>query len=214
MGGCRRVKSPYDVLHAAFLASAPRMEALPAPATLEIAFAGRSNVGKSSLMNTLLSRRSLVRTSSTPGCTREIACFECKLRSGDQRLLVDLPGYGYARRSKAERSSWAVGIEGYLLGRVTLEAVVVLVDARRGLEQEEQELMDLLRGPARVPRRRPDLVLVATKLDRIPSSRRAPALARLAAESGSPVVGFSAVTGEGREALWRRLVPTAGRVAS
>ncbi len=120
---------------------------LPAPVQLEVAFAGRSNVGKSTLLNGLMNRKGLARTSNTPGCTRTINFFSVTTRDGLTLKFVDLPGYGYARRSKGERDAWADLIEGYLLERPTLRVVVILVDARRGVEEEEADLLELLASP-------------------------------------------------------------------
>src|SRR5262249_41664011 len=105
------------IVAARFVASAPEARLLPAPPTAEVAFAGRSNVGKSALLNALLERKGLARTSSTPGCTRELVVFEAKTADDAVLTLVDLPGYGYAKRSKMERAAWAGFIEDYLLGR-------------------------------------------------------------------------------------------------
>src|SRR6185503_4779693 len=107
--------TPPRVLDAQFVAGASRVEQLPPPQHLEVAFAGRSNVGKSSLMNSLIERKRLVRTSSTPGCTRQISLFEVTTRLGSRFTLVDLPGYGYAKRAKSERAEWAALINSYLL---------------------------------------------------------------------------------------------------
>lgn len=178
---------------------------LPPPTLAEIAFAGRSNVGKSSLMNALLGRKNLVRTSSTPGCTRQLSFFEVHAADDLGLFLVDLPGYGWARRSKDERDRWADLIEGYLLERPTLAAVCVLVDARRGVEEEERQLFELLADESRAQRRPPVVLLVATKLDQLPRSQAANLLSRLGRAAGRPVLACSAVTGEGTEAVWRRL---------
>src|SRR5689334_4965511 len=126
---------PKPRLHAArFVASVPQSRLMPPPTGVEVAFAGRSNVGKSTLLNALMERKGLARTSSTPGCTREIVTFEAKAADGALLTLVDLPGYGYAKRSKAERTAWGTMVEDYLLGRASLAGVVLLVDIRRGVE--------------------------------------------------------------------------------
>src|ERR1700744_2083949 len=119
------------VVNAEFTAAAKAELELPPPLQLEIAFVGRSNVGKSSLLNRLMNRRNLARTSSTPGCTRQINFFNVRPAAGMNVSLVDLPGYGYAKRSKDERKLWAELIERYLLERPTLRMVAVLVDVRR-----------------------------------------------------------------------------------
>ena len=101
-----RARGDVRVVLAEFEAAATKATALPPGTCEEVAFVGRSNVGKSSLMNALLERNKLVRTSSTPGCTRQINIFAVKLRDGRELRLADLPGYGYAKLSKAERASW------------------------------------------------------------------------------------------------------------
>jgi len=194
---------PLRIVAAEFLAGAGPGSVLPAPTQAEIAFAGRSNVGKSSLINTLLSRKGLVRVSSTPGSTRQLNLYQCRAADGMTLHLVDLPGYGFTRRSKSERGAWGSLIEGYLGTRSTLAAVVILVDIRRGLEEEERELVTFI-DAARPPSRRPvQVVLVATKLDKEPRSARKTALHRLEAKIGRKVIGFSSVTAEGRDELWR-----------
>src|SRR5260221_10017991 len=143
------------VVEAQFVAGAVDNASLPAPALAEIAFAGRSNVGKSSLLNTMMQRRGLARTSGTPGCTRQLNVFEVRCADGLTLHFVDLPGYGWARRSKAERGQWQGMIEGYLRGRASLRAVVVIVDVRRGLEEEERQLVEFLQQPRNVSEARP-----------------------------------------------------------
>jgi GTP-binding protein len=198
------------VVEAKFLAGAVDAASLPPPTSLEIAFAGRSNVGKSSLLNSLMQRHSLARTSGTPGCTRQLNVFEVRFADGLTLHFVDLPGYGWARRSRSERSEWKGMIEGYLRNRVGLRAVVLLADVRRGLEEEELQLVEFLSGTRPVSEQRAvDIVVVATKIDKLPASARRPALdaVRKGAEDAGirGVVGFSAMTGEGREALCARL---------
>lgn len=198
------------VLRAQLAGAANRARDLPPPTGVEIAFAGRSNVGKSSLMNCLLDRKNLVRTSSTPGCTRQITLFEAHTSDGALLTLADLPGYGYAKRSKSERQVWAELVESYLLDRATLAVVVVLVDVRRGLEADDRDLLTMLGEPPRVSRRPLEVVLVATKLDKLPASGQKPALERLRRAAGRRVIGFSAKSKAGRDELWRALRRAAG----
>ena len=179
------------VTEARFLGAATRPGAEPPPFLPEIAIAGRSNVGKSSLLNSLLQRRGLARTSATPGRTRQLNFFVVN----EKFVLVDLPGYGFAVGPERERIGWGPLVEGYLRGRPTLRGVVLIVDIRRGLEAEEMQVLDFAAAvglPA---------VVVATKLDKLSRSQAGAALARLAGPSA--VIGFSARSGEGRDALWR-----------
>jgi len=196
-----------DVLDAEFVAGATALEQLPPPTFAEVAFAGRSNVGKSSLINNLVQRNKLVRTSSAPGCTRAINIFRVRLRVDDQEGhldLVDLPGYGYAQRSKAERRSWGPLIEGFLRRRPGLRGAVVIVDIRRGLQDEDAQLLEFLEAVEVTP------IIVATKLDKLPASKRKLAVAAFRRELDRPVVPYSAVTGEGRDLLWRQLLSVSG----
>jgi GTP-binding protein len=195
--------SPLDILAAEFVAAASVPGSLPPARGPELAFAGRSNVGKSSLMNALMRRKNLVRTSGTPGCTRQINFFSATARDGESFTLVDLPGYGYAQRAKHERKSWGELIEQYLLEREALAAVVLLVDARRGLEPDDRQLEELLASRAG---KTVKLVMVATKIDKLPASKRRAATGRLAREQA--LLGVSAVSGEGIEPLWRALRKT------
>ena len=193
------------IVSAEFLAAAADLQQLPPPTSIEIAFAGRSNVGKSSLMNRLLARKGLVRTSSTPGCTRTINFFGISTSTGHAMTFVDLPGYGYARRAKTEREAWGDLVERYLLERVSLIAVVVVLDIRRPIEAAEHDLMTLLADKPRVARPAPHTIAVATKLDKLRNAERKPALAQIARALERPVIGFSAETGDGRDELWARL---------
>ena len=123
-----------------FMLGAVDGESLPPASLPEVAFAGRSNVGKSSLLNALTGRRALARVSHTPGRTREINFFDL----GGRLVLVDLPGYGYARASKTAIAGWTRFTREYLRGRPTLRRLCLLVDSRHGLKQGDRELMDLL----------------------------------------------------------------------
>ena len=196
------------VVDASFVAGAVDAAGLPAPALIEVAFAGRSNVGKSSLLNSLMERRSLARTSRTPGCTRQLNIFEVRCADGLALRFVDLPGYGWARRSKTERSQWQEMIEGYLRARASLRAVVLLVDVRRGVEDEEKQLLEFLRLPRRVSEPKPlEVVVVATKIDKLGAAARRPALeaVRKGAGAAGHVIGVSSVTGDGKAELWERM---------
>jgi GTP-binding protein len=195
------------VQSAEFVAAARRPAELPPPTKLEIAFVGRSNVGKSSLLNKLLNRRGLARTSSTPGCTRQINFFDVKSVAGLELMLVDLPGYGYASRSKNEREEWADLIEHYLLERATLRAAAVLFDSRRGLEKDDADAVELITQHGRVSRTAPEVVLVATKVDKLPSRDR-PKLEGKRIEERR-VVPFSTEDADATQAVWRALLRAA-----
>ncbi|HEY3817200.1 MAG TPA: ribosome biogenesis GTP-binding protein YihA/YsxC [Polyangiaceae bacterium] len=203
------MKPPVEetrVTSAEFVAGAVDDASLPPPTLLEVAFAGRSNVGKSSLLNATMQRKGLARTSNTPGCTRQINVYEVKCADGLTLRFVDLPGYGWAKRSKSERTQWQGMIEGYLQKRAGLRAVAVLVDVRRGVEDEERQLVDFLRQPRLVSDPKPlEIILVATKVDKLVAARRKPALEEVKRHAGTGAIGFSAVTGDGREELWSRI---------
>ncbi len=187
---------------AEFVISAVRPQQYPASNLPEFAFAGRSNVGKSSLINTLVSRRKLVQTSSVPGKTRLINFF----RVNEAFMLVDLPGYGYARVSETERRKWRPMIEQYFTGRDSLKAAVVILDIRRTPNEEDAQLLDWLE------RREIPAVLIATKADKLSKTaqtkHRETIAAALAVEPDDLVL-FSAKTRQGREELWRILVDMA-----
>src|SRR5690348_17719690 len=123
-----------------FVAASGSLESLPKMHGTEIAFAGRSNVGKSSLINALTSRKALARTSNTPGRTQELIFFT----ASGPLMLVDMPGYGYAAAPKSKIAEWTALIRAYLRGRASLARVYVLIDARHGLKSADEEVLDLL----------------------------------------------------------------------
>jgi len=160
----------------------------------EVAFAGRSNVGKSSLINRLVHRKKFARVSNTPGRTREINFFQVN----DRFVLADLPGYGYARVSKEQRASWRPLIEGYLRHSPMLRGVVQLLDARHRPSDDDLQMLEFL-AHAGTP-----TLVVATKVDKLRKSARESRLAELARDAGvepEQVIPFSAETGEGRDEL-------------
>ncbi|MBJ7255046.1 MAG: YihA family ribosome biogenesis GTP-binding protein [Sphingomonadaceae bacterium] len=145
-----------------FLKSAPKLEFLPEPTVPEIAFAGRSNVGKSSLINALVNRNNLARASNTPGRTQELNFFDV----GDPAAfrIVDMPGYGYAKAPIKTVQSWRYLINDYLRGRVVLKRVFVLIDSRHGIKEVDHDIMSMLDSAAISYR------IVLTKTDKIKAS--------------------------------------------
>ncbi len=184
--------------------SAGKLSKLPEAELPEVAFAGRSNVGKSSLLNALCNRRNLFKVSRTPGRTRTIVHVEARLDNDTNIYLVDLPGYGYASVSKQAKAAWSRLIEDYLSNRPTLRLVVLLVDVRRGPEEEEAALLDFL-ARAGVP-----ALLVATKMDRVRASKRRATLGKLQKETGIPVIGTSSVTRDGMDKLFASVAAACG----
>ncbi|HET6613779.1 MAG TPA: ribosome biogenesis GTP-binding protein YihA/YsxC [Kofleriaceae bacterium] len=184
--------------------SAADRAGFPAPSVPEIAFAGRSNVGKSSIINALTGKTGLARTSNAPGRTRLINWF---MVSPPAALgmppvhFVDLPGYGYAKVSRSMREGWKPLIEAYLVSGRPLLGVVILVDARRGAEDEEGELCEFFQAHGIAA------VVVATKIDKLAKAQRKLAAAAIARtlKLSRPVLAVSARSGDGLDDLWRRL---------
>jgi GTP-binding protein len=193
------------VLAAEHVAAAASAVELPPAGAPEIAFLGRSNVGKSSLLNKLAGRRGLARTSSTPGKTRLLHFYRLEGQRGVARralVFVDLPGYGWARVSQAERRSWRALVEGYLAGRAPLRAAVLLQDARRDVSDDELDLLAWLAEQG-VP-----ALVALTKCDKLAPGRRAGRVRELVKALGLPaerVVATSATSGLGIAELWREI---------
>ncbi len=199
----REKAEPWEIVSADFTAAAGPGSLLPEHG-VEVAFAGRSNVGKSSLINMLTGRKNLVRVGATPGVTRALVQFAAKTRAGQEYSLVDLPGYGFAQRSKAERRQWADLIEGYLREREKLAALVLLVDARRGVEEDDRALIDFVRAQAPGSTRPvPEILLVATKIDKVNRSAQFATLSAIAVPEELMALAFSSVTGQGKTELAR-----------
>ncbi|MBW1981587.1 MAG: YihA family ribosome biogenesis GTP-binding protein [Deltaproteobacteria bacterium] len=187
-----------NIHSATFVGSAVRPEQYPPADLPEVAFVGRSNVGKSSLINRLVNRKKLVRTSKTPGCTQLINFFEINKRY----RFVDLPGYGYAKVPKTVRRRWRPMVETYLAGRKNLRGIVLLLDARRVPTADDQQLGGWLQEKG-LP-----LIAVMTKIDKLGRNQRQKQLeiiARTLRLARQTIVQFSAVSGEGRDVLWQRL---------
>lgn len=181
-----------------FVTSAPNVEALPETGIPEIAVIGRSNVGKSSLLNRWIGRKRLARTSRTPGRTQLLNLFSVT-GAGIQYGVVDLPGYGFADAPKNARAGWMEMIEEYLSQRQELILVLHLFDIRRGVEDEDAEIFRWA-GEAREGA----VLAVATKLDKLPKAKQKPAVAAIAKRLELPVarvLGTSSSTGQGVEAL-------------
>lgn len=143
-----------------FIAGVPHVRAMVQEGLPEVAFAGRSNVGKSSLINAITGRKALARTSHTPGRTQQLNFFEV----GNRFNLVDMPGYGYAKVSKTQKEEWRKLIRSYLKGRATLRACFVLIDSRHGIKEVDQEIMELLDEAGVVYR------VILTKIDKAKKS--------------------------------------------
>jgi GTP-binding protein len=185
---------------AEFIIGAVKPELFPAESLPEIAFLGRSNVGKSSLINSLVNKKGLARTSSAPGCTQAIQFY----RVNGQWHFVDLPGYGYAKVSRAEARGWKDLIESYLTQRASLELCFLMLDSRRGWMDMDLELRDWLEHWNR------PYVVVATKVDKLKTqSERVQSLAALREPDPNLVpLTFSAVTGQGVREIWQAISKT------
>jgi GTP-binding protein len=194
-----------QIKSAEFVKSATKPAEYPPAQLPEIAFAGRSNVGKSSLINTLVNRKHLVKTSSTPGRTQLINFFDIN----QQVIFVDLPGYGYAKVPVSVRKKWGPMIETYLSGRKSLRAVVAIMDIRRTPKQEELNLLGWLSHYAIAA------IVVLTKTDKLSKSKSNHQHRRIAqalAVHPDDLILFSAKSRRGRDTLWRSIMSTVENV--
>lgn len=163
----------------------------------EIAFAGKSNVGKSSLLNAMLNRKALARTSSQPGKTQTINFYSVQ----DQLMFVDLPGYGYAKVSKTDRERWGKLIEGYLEKREQLKKIILLIDIRHEVGNNDKMMYDWIKHYHN------EVIVVATKMDKIKRSQVQKHLAMIRKGLNlmpeDKLIGFSSETKQGKEELWK-----------
>jgi len=180
-----------------FIKAAEKKEDYPKGGLVEIAFAGRSNVGKSSAINTLLARHNLVRTSKTPGHTRRLNFFLIN----ESFVFVDLPGYGYAAVPLEVKRKWGPMMETYLTSRNELAGVVLIADSRHGLMESDLRLIEFLRHHGIVT------IIAATKADKLNRSKMLSQYRTMTENMGTeiPVVPFSSHTGEGRNELWKEI---------
>lgn len=184
------------VTSADIVISAVKPDQYPDSALPEFALAGRSNVGKSSFINKMLSRKSLARTSSKPGKTQTLNFFLIN----EELFFVDVPGYGYAKVSKKEREAWGRMIETYFTTREQLKAVVMITDLRHPPTADDRMMYDFLKHHG-IP-----CIIIATKADKIPRGKWQKHLKvtkeTLELEKDDPIVLFSSETGEGRDKVW------------
>jgi GTP-binding protein len=180
---------------AEFVKSATKPSEYPPGNLPEVAIAGKSNVGKSSLINTLVNRKNLARTSSQPGRTQTINFFLVN----EKLSLVDLPGYGFAKAPLEVRKAWKPMVETYLQTRKAIRLVILILDARRGLSPDDSTLLDWLDYhdlPALI------ILTKADKLSQFERARQKKGLAAIPLLEGRPLLFFSALTGEGKEQMW------------
>ena len=196
------------ILDARFLTTAVEPKGYPTSPAPEVAFVGRSNVGKSSMINALVGRKKLVRVSNTPGRTRTLNFFDVDVeRAGKAHLVrfADLPGYGFAKVSKTERSEWKTMITSYLEKRRDLKVAVSIIDAEVGPTPDDFQTLDYLLDAHR------RILVVATKIDRLTKAHRKPRLRELAEQLSLPleaVLPFSSTEKLGVDEVWNALLDT------
>lgn len=184
---------------AKFICSAVTPGQYPPADLSEVAFAGRSNVGKSSLINKILNRKKLVRTSKTPGRTQLLNFFEIN----ELWRFVDLPGYGYAKVPAEVQKRWRPMVESYLTTRVNLRGMVWLLDIRREVSKEDLQLWDWLQA------KQVEVIIVVTKADKLSKNKRnkqAASIAKSLGRKAQELIQFSATSGEGKDEIWQALL--------
>ncbi|MBC8181568.1 YihA family ribosome biogenesis GTP-binding protein [candidate division KSB1 bacterium] len=184
---------------AKFIGSFAHLKQLPKDKLPEIAFAGRSNVGKSSLINCLLNRKKIALTSSTPGKTRLLNYYTIN----ENFYFVDLPGYGFAKVSRSERLSWKKLIESFITTNENLKGIVQIIDSRHGITKLDLEMLSWIHF-IKLP-----LILVATKTDKLPNSKRGHLLKIIKQEAREfqpvDIFGFSTVSKQGKHEIWQSI---------
>ena len=190
------------IKEASFIKSAVQPDQYPEAELPEFAFAGRSNVGKSTLINTLVNRKKLVKTSSNPGFTRLVNFFSIRTDLATDLVFVDLPGYGYAKVSKKIQEKWGTMVETYLSTRATLRSLALLVDIRRGFREKEYDLFEWLFA------NRIDCFIILTKSDKLSRQKQQKALAAVAKDldmDKNDIILFSAKDKSGTERVLDRI---------
>lgn len=195
------------IKNASFIKSAAQPDQYPEAELPEFAFAGRSNVGKSTLINTIVNRKKLVKTSSNPGFTRLVNFFSIRTDMETDLVFVDLPGYGYAKVSKKIQEKWGTMVERYLSSRSTLRSIALLVDIRRGFQEKEYDLIEWLFT------NRIHCFIVLTKADKLSRQKQQKALSAAAKDLGmdkNDIILFSAKDRNGTDRVLdkiQRLIP-------
>lgn len=192
------------VTKTAYIKSFAEKEHLRLPYPKQIAFAGRSNVGKSSILNSLLNRKNLAKTSSTPGKTRMVNLF-C---INDSIHFVDLPGFGYAKVPKAMQKNWKDLVDAFLLNNPNLKGMVLIIDVRRGLQADELSFIEWLKI------RKVPIILVVNKIDKLKKQQLSREIDQIkktlkmetSSDTGITVIPYSAKTGAGKPALWDKIL--------
>lgn len=187
-----------QTIKAEFIIAAHRKEQFPTRDLPELAIVGRSNVGKSSMINALLGNKRLAKVSATPGRTQSINFFVVN----QNWMFVDLPGYGFAKVPKEVQRSWQGLIESYLIGRVPLQGIILIVDIRREPQESDMQMLDFLQAHE-IP-----VLIVATKADKLSKNQADRAISALAdgmQVERKTVIRFSSLTGQGRDELWREI---------
>lgn len=192
---------PFKIPEAEFVLSAPHVGLAPKRFLPEVAFAGRSNVGKSSLINSLLNRRQLALSSKTPGKTRLLNYF---LIGGGQCYFVDLPGYGYARVGQQQKEEWGETLEGYMRDAQRLQLVVLILDIRHGLTALDNQMIEAFHIYQR------PWMAVLTKSDKLASQAKSTAIKALSGTllslGAQAVLPYSSLNHSGREEIWKELI--------